>query len=54
MKKKPLRLLIGLIENNLTFWKHFWNIWKIILLFSEDDSPLKVAEQITFLCLVAH
>ena len=34
-----LRLLIGLIENSSTFWKHFWNIWKIILLLTEDDGP---------------
>ena len=53
-KKETLRLLIGLIENSLKFWKYFWNNWKIILLFNEDDSPLKVAEQITFRCLVAH
>ena len=34
--------------------KHFWNIWKIILLLTEYDSALKVAQQITFWGLVAH
>ena len=40
--------------NRLTFWKHFWNIRKILLLFTEDDLPLKVAEQFMFRGLVAH
>ena len=30
------------------FWKHFWNIWIFILLLIENDSALKVAEQIPF------
>ena len=34
--------------------KHFWSIWKIILLLTENDSALKVAKQVTFRGLVAH
>ena len=37
---------------NWTFWKHFWNIWNFILLLGEDDSALKVAQQIKFHGLV--
>ena len=29
-------------------WKHFQNIENFILLLTEDDSALKVAEEITF------
>ena len=34
--------LIDLLKNNWPFWKHFWNIWNFILLFTKEDSALKV------------
>ena len=34
--------------NSLTFLKHFWDIWDFILSLTEDDSALKVAQQIKF------
>ena len=35
------------------FWKHVWSIWKIILLLTENDSALNVAQIVTFRGLVA-